>query len=195
MKSLVTALAMGLFATIAPAQEMLDLSSISNYLNGLKTAKSTFSQISDDGSLATGTLYIKRPGKMRFEYDPPNTALVLARANAVVIMDPKSNQPPESYPLKRTPLSIVLGRNIDLDQAGMVAGHVFDGTFTVIRAQDPENREHGWIDLYFSDAPVALRKWVIHDGNGGQVAVVLDGLETGMQLSSELFNEGLGDNR
>ena len=127
-------------ASAAPAlAEKLPLSAISRYLNGMQTAQAPFTQINDDGSLSTGTLYIKRPGRVRFEYDPPEKAVVVAGGGAVVIFDPKSNVEPETYPLSRTPLSIILARNVDLDRANMVTGHGFDGTATVVTAQDPEN--------------------------------------------------------
>ncbi|MHA6262977.1 LolA family protein [Arenibacterium sp. CAU 1754] len=175
-------------ATSAWAQDKLPLSAISKYLNGLNTAQSTFTQYNDDGSRSTGTVYLKRPGRMRFEYDPPNKAVVVAGGGTVIIHDPKSNQPSETYPLKRTPLSIILARKVDLDRANMVVGHSFDGKSTVVRAQDPENREYGHIDLMFSGNPVALRQWIITDGQGGRTAVVLNGLKQGGSLSDNLFN-------
>lgn len=181
-------------ASAAPAlAEKLPLSAISRYLNGMQTAQAPFTQINDDGSLSTGTLYIKRPGRVRFEYDPPEKAVVVAGGGAVVIFDPKSNVEPETYPLSRTPLSIILASNVDLDRANMVTGHGFDGTATVVTAQDPENPEYGNIQLMFTDDPVELRKWVITDGGGGQTTVVLQSLETGKALSDILFNTQLVD--
>lgn len=70
----------------------------------------------------------------------------------------------------------------------MVVGHDFDGTSTIVRAQDPKNPEYGSIEMMFTDSPVELRKWVIHDGSGGKTTVILGGLETGVTLSSRLFN-------
>lgn len=186
--STVAAFCMSVMAAGSAAAEKLPLSEISAYLNSLKTAQGTFRQINDDGSVSTGTLYISRPGRMRFEYDPPEQALVLASANAVYIIDGKSNQPPETYPLRRTPLSLILARQVNLGQARMVVGHDVDGDATVVTAQDPKNPEQGSIRMSFTDDPVQLRQWVIYDANGGQTTVVLDALETGMSLSSTLFD-------
>jgi len=176
MKHVSFALVFGLLtamsASVGWAAEKLPLSSISDYLNGLKTAQGPFTQINDDGSLSTGTLYIHRPGRMRFEYDPPESSVVIAGGGAVTIHDPKSNQPPESYPLKRTPLSIILAKTVDLDRAHMVVGHGFDGSSTIVTAQDPENPEYGSIELMFTADPIELRKWVIHDGSGGQTTEI-----------------------
>ena len=192
MKQIFLSLVIVMAAPSLWAAEKLSLQEISSYLNGIKTAQSRFSQINDDGSRSAGTLYIHRPGRIRFEYDPPESALVIAGGGAVVIHDPKSNEPPETYPLKRTPLWIILARKVDLGRANMVVGHEFDGTATIVRAQDPDNPELGSIELMFTDNPVALARWVIRDGNGGQTSVVMGAFKTGVRLSSQLFSTQTG---
>ena len=180
---------------VSPAwAEKLPLNDISRYLNTLKSAQGEFTQINDDGTLSTGKIYIKRPGRIRFEYNPPDQAVVVAGSGAVVVFDPKSNEAPETYPLRRTPLSIILARTVDLGRANMVVGHGFDGTATVVTAQDPENPEYGRIDMMFTDAPTALRKWIIHDGSGGQTIIILGALDEDVRLSDGLFDVGdVGD--
>lgn len=176
-------------ALAAPAQaEKLSLDALSQYFNALKTAKGAFTQINDDGTIATGTLYIKRPGKIRFEYNPPETTLVLASSNTVAIFDPKTNQGPESYPLGKTPLSIILARTVDLSSANMVTGHSYDGTATVITAQDPAHPEYGSIELKFTSAPVELRQWVINNDSGARTTMVLGALTKGGSLPNSLFD-------
>jgi outer membrane lipoprotein-sorting protein len=186
------ALALGLMALtpLAAAAQILPLGEISSYLNKLQTAKGAFTQINDDGSISTGTIYIKRPGKVRFEYNPPETALVIAGSNTVVIFDKKSNEPAQSYPLARTPLSIILARNVNLGAANMVTGHRFDGTATVVTAQDPENPQYGNIQLKFTGNPVELRQWIINDGSGSQTTIVLGDLQKGGDLPNRLFDVG-----
>lgn len=188
--SLLLGFALAIALPLAAAAQKLPLSEISSYLNDLQTAKGEFTQINDDGSISTGTIYIKRPGKVRFEYNPPETALVIAGSNTVVIYDGKSNQAPESYPLNRTPLSIILARNVNLGATNMVTGHGFDGTATVVTAQDPENPEYGNIQMKFTANPVELRQWIINDGNGSQTTVVLGDLQKGGNLPNRLFDVG-----
>lgn len=187
--------ALAMSTTAALAQGKVSLSAISTYLNGLTTVTAPFVQYNGDGSKSTGQLYLHRPGRMRFEYDPPNGATVVAGTGAVVIHDPKSNQPPESYPLKRTPLSLILDRNVNLGRADMIVGHRREGDTTVVTAQDPKNPEYGRIDLVFSGNPLELRKWVIHDNGGGQTTTVLGELTKGQKLSSSLFNTQSGSAR
>jgi len=192
LMSRIATVAIAVVAAQAAMAERLPLGTISNYLNDLRTAQGTFTQINDDGTIDTGTIYIKRPGKMRFEYNAPNDGLVVAAANAVYIVDKKSNQAPETYPLRRTPLSLILARNVNLGQANMVTGHSFDGTATIVTAQDPENPEYGNIQMKFTGNPVQLRQWVVNDSGGGQTTVILGELQTGGNLSNRLFDPPRG---
>lgn len=184
----IAAISVAVVTAQAAWADKLPLNAISGYLNGLRAAEGTFTQINDDGSVDTGKIYIKRPGKMRFEYNAPNETLMVASANAVYIVDSKSNQPPETYPLRRTPLSLILARNVNLGQANMVVGHDFDGTATVVTAQDPQHPEYGNIEMKFTGNPVQLRQWVVNDSGGGQTTVVLGELQTGGSLSNRLFD-------
>ena len=181
-------LALTAMATAPARADKLGLDELSGYLNTPQSARSDFTQVNDDGTLSTGRFYIKRPGRARFEYDGKDAAKVIAGQGSVVIHDPKSNQPPESYPLRRTPLSIILAERVDLSRAKMVVGHDYDGTATRVRAQDPEHPDYGSIDLYFTGEPVQLRKWVINDGTGSQTTVILGGMKTGMSFPLSLFN-------
>lgn len=168
--------------------EKIPLSRISAYLNGFSTARAEFTQINADGTISTGQLALKRPGRARFEYDPPNKALVIAGGGRVAIFDDKSNQPPEQYPLARTPLSVILAKRVDFARAQMVVGHDGDATSTRVIAQDPENPEYGTIALIFTGDPVELRQWVITDGSGQATTVILGDMQTGPDLPASLFD-------
>ncbi|MCW8844041.1 MAG: outer membrane lipoprotein carrier protein LolA [Rhodobacteraceae bacterium] len=188
MKKPLLTIALTIVAALPVRADILPLAEVSAYLNDLKTVEAAFTQINDDGSISTGRLYMKRPGRIRFEYDPPEKAMVLASGNTVAIFDGRSNQPPESYPLQRTPLSVILEEQVDLGRADMVTDHVYDGTITRVRAQDPEHPEYGSIDMMFTAGPVELRQWIINDGNGGRTTVILGEMETGQELGNSLFS-------
>ena len=185
---LLTSAAMLAAAKPAAASE-LSLDQISLYLNGLQTAEATFTQVNDDGTLATGKLFIKRPGRMRFEYNPPEDLLVMAGGGQIGIFDGKSNLgKAERYPLNRTPLNVILERNVDLARRNMVVGKTFDGTATTVIAQDPENPEYGRIALKFTGNPIELRQWIVTDGQGATTTVILGGMDRGQDLSATLFD-------
>ena len=178
------------FLTLAlPAlAEPIPLRDLSRYLGGLSTVETDFTQVNADGSVSMGKLFIKRPGRVRFEYAPPDRSLVLASGGQVAIFDAKSNQPPEQYPLKRTPLNLILDAKIDLGRAKMVVGHGEVENTTRVLAQDPDHPEYGTIELVFSADPLALRQWIITDDLGQATTVILGEFKTGGEFKPSLFN-------
>lgn len=174
----------------SPAFAMqLSLNEISAYVNGITEATSDFTQVNDDGTLSTGTFFMHRPGRVRFEYNPPEALLIVAGGGQVGIFDGKSNiRQAERYPLRRTPLNLILEPNVDLSRRNMVVGHDFDGTATVVTAQDPEHPEYGSIQLKFTANPIELRQWIVTDGQGAQTTVILGQLSRASGLSGSMFN-------
>ena len=170
------------------AAEKIPLADLSRYLNSLTTATAGFTQVNSDGSISTGKVFIKRPGRVRFEYAPPDDTLVLASGGQVAIFDAKSNQPPEQYPLRRTPLNLILARNVDLGRARMVMAHQSEGNTTSVVAQDPKNPEYGSIRLIFTGDPVQLRQWVITDEAGFETTVILGDLSKSDDFPPSTFS-------
>jgi outer membrane lipoprotein-sorting protein len=181
------AAALSVFAGSASAQQ-LSLDQISAYLNDLQTAQGGFTQINQDGTLSTGQIYIKRPGRIRFEYNAPVDSLVMAGGGQLAVFDPRSNTGPDRYPLNQTPLSIILQPNVDLDRARMVTNVVSDGTTTTVTAQDPDNPNYGNIQMVFTANPVELRQWIVTDDLGTETTVILNDLIKGGSIGDILFN-------
>lgn len=177
----------GLAASPSLAQQ-LSLNQVSAYLNSFTTAESEFTQINADGTISTGTVYIKRPNRVRFEYNPPEESLVVAGGGQVAIFDPRSDGGADRYPLNQTPLKIILERNIDFSRSNMVTRHVSDGTTTTVTAQDPDRPELGNIQMVYTANPVELRQWIVTDDTGQQTTVILGDLSTGGQIADILFN-------
>jgi outer membrane lipoprotein-sorting protein len=185
--SLIAAVALTLFAGAASAQQ-LSLSQISAYLNQLQTAQGGFTQINADGTLSTGQIYIKRPGRIRFEYNAPSDSMVLASGGQLAIFDARSNTGPDRYPLNQTPLSIILQPNVDLGRESMVTNVATDGTSTTVTAQDPDNPDYGSIQMVFTANPIELRQWVVTDDLGAETTVILNDLISGGVIRDILFN-------
>ncbi|MEO6298576.1 MAG: outer membrane lipoprotein carrier protein LolA [Paracoccaceae bacterium] len=179
-----TLIAMSLSAQAAE----VPLDTLSSYLNSLTTVEAAFVQVNGDGSKAKGTIFIQRPGRARFEYAGRDKSLVLASGNMVAIFDAKSNQPPEQYPLGRTPLNLILAQNVDLSTAKMVIGHSEVGSTTRVVAQDPKHPDYGTIELVFSENPVVLTQWIITDDIGNQTSVTLGDLVVGKTYPSSTFS-------
>lgn len=179
--------AIGMLTGPAMAQK-IPLGELAGYINSIQSAQSGFTQINDDGSITTGEIFIKRPGRARFDYAAPDNSLVIAGGGQVAIFDPKSNVPPEQFPLARTPLNLILGRNIDFNKSNMIVGHAEDGEATVVTVQDPAHPEYGNIQLKFTGNPVQLRQWVITNDAGQQTTVIMQSLEKTSSIPSRLFN-------
>ena len=184
--------AMGPFAidTYLPAfpamAEKIPLNEISRYLNSLKTAQAEFTQVNGDGSISTGTVFIHRPNRVRFEYKGDKT-LVLASAGQVAVFDGKSRSGPQQYPLSKTPLSLILAPNVNLGQARMVTGYAEKKNTTVVTAQDPQHPEYGNIQMVFSANPTQLRQWVVTDDAGTRTTVILGDMKTGVSFPPSKF--------
>ncbi len=164
----------------------ISLSEISRYLNGLTTVTSDFTQVNPDGTVSTGTVYIQRPGRVRFEYDNDNT-LVLASGGNVAVFDSKSNGGPQQYPLSQTPLSIILDSNVNLGRPGVVTGHTEQNNGTIVVAQDPQHPDHGNIQMVFTQ-PTELRQWVVTDDSGQKTTVILGEMRKGGSIPSSRFS-------
>lgn len=189
MTRLIAALALTLTLALPrpAAAAPIPLPDLSRYLEELTLVKADFTQISADGAVVTGTLYMRRPGRARFEYDRDG-GLVVVGGSQVAVFDPVSNLPPEQYPLKRTPLDLILSRNIDLSSAAEVLRHSGDAALTSVLLRDPETPEAGTLELVFTGNPVELRQWVMTDEAGSATTVVLGAVERPRQLSNLLFS-------
>lgn len=170
----------------AEAQDQRELARVSAYLNSISTLQGNFVQVDPDGILSEGQFYMSRPGRIRFEYNDPNPALVIADGAWVGIVD-KRYSSVERYPLAETPLNLILKRDVNLGREGAVAGiDVSDGQMRV-RAQDPDHPERGAITLIFGANPLELRQWIIEDSQGGSTTVALSDMRANVQISNSQF--------
>jgi outer membrane lipoprotein-sorting protein len=164
-----------------------DLARIETYLNGIRTLKARFLQIAPDGNTSQGTAWLQRPGRMRFQYDPPSPLLLVAGHGLVVFRDTQLDQV-TNIPLSSTPLGLLLREHITL--SGDV--RVSDVTrlpgqiqITLARADSPGD---GSLTLIFSDNPLTLRQWTVTDAQGKETRVTLFNVELGGTFDQQLFN-------
>ncbi|MGB0659582.1 MAG: outer membrane lipoprotein carrier protein LolA [Mangrovicoccus sp.] len=177
-----------LLTAALPAQaKPLSLSQLAAYIDTLQSVQSRFVQVNADGSQSRGTLSLKRPGRARFDYDD-GELLVLASGGQVAIFDKYSGGHPAQYPLKRTPLNLILARKVSFDQPGLVVQHKESGERTLIVAQDPESPELGHIALYFEESPMRLAEWILTNESGEQTRVVLGPFSEKKSLGPSLFS-------
>ena len=156
------------------------------YLQGLTEAQAHFVQTDPRGATSQGTLYLQRPGKARFAYDPPSGLLVVADGHSVSIANSQLKTF-DRYPLMATPLSIFLARQIRLDKGIVVSevSRMADG-FS-LTARDGKKEAEGQITLTFSDNPLALVGWMVTDAQGASTRVRLSALDRSGGLDQKLF--------
>jgi outer membrane lipoprotein-sorting protein len=186
-RSLLLALA-ALPALALPAAAQVNVTPINSYLQALRSAQGRFRQTNPNGSMQSGTFYLAKPGRIRFEYDSPKGAMVIADGTWVGVFDPKSNRNPTRYPLDRTPLSLLLRDRLSLAEPGLVLGATRGSGVTDITVVDPRTPREGRMRMRFSDDPIRLREWEITTKAGQRTRVALTELATGVRIDPSLFN-------
>lgn len=167
-------------------EDMRDLARISNYLNGITTLEGDFVQVGPDGQLSEGQFYLRRPGRLRFEYEPPNPALVVADGFWVGVYDTRMNTL-DRYPLGNTPLELLLRERVDLRAEGAVQSIERGEGVIRVKAIEPDKPDRGSITMIFADNPLELRQWVVVDSQGLTTTVALSEMRTNVQLDPNLF--------
>ncbi|MDZ4319316.1 MAG: outer-membrane lipoprotein carrier protein LolA [Phenylobacterium sp.] len=173
----------------APALSAADhalVSRATTYLQGLNEAKGRFVQTDPWGAVTQGSIYLKRPGKARFDYEPPSGLLVVSDGALVSIHD-KRLKTFESYPLQATPLALFLARQIRLDQGVVITRVTRLADGFSITARDGKKEAEGQITLTFSDNPMSLVGWTVTDAQGQSTRIRLTGLTRASGLASSLF--------
>jgi outer membrane lipoprotein-sorting protein len=156
------------------------------YLQDLGEVKGRFAQTDSRGAVTHGELYLKRPGRARFAYDPPSGLLVVSDGANVSVFDPRLRSF-NRYPLKYTPLSLFLARQIRLDR-GVVVTHVthFSNGFG-LTARDGRHEAQGQITLTFATDPFRLSDWTMTDARGQTTRVQLTSLQPTSGTDPALF--------
>ena len=173
-------------ASALDARDQADVGRIERYLNAITTLRSKFIQRASTGNIASGTVYISRPGKMRFEYDPPAPILLVADGIFLIYVD-KDLEQISHVPISSTPISVLVSENVSLTESHDIAA-VARGPGTVsVTLTMKSDPEAGAVRLLFTDAPLALKQWYIRDAQGVEVRVSLLDPERGAELDSGLF--------
>ncbi len=181
------------FLTTSPIlkADPYSLENISQYLQNLKILKADFSQTNPDGTISSGTILIKRPGRMRFEYNKPDKTLVLVSAGALAIFDPKGDEKPITYPIKNNPISLILKGKVDLLNSGIVVKYKVSAEKAVLTIRDPKKPQRGSVELVFVGTKPELEKFTIKNENGSSTSISLKDTKYPKKLNETLFSIAL----
>jgi len=171
----------------ATPQDQADLSRIEAYLNGVRTLKAHFLQVAPNGAISQGTAWLERPGRMRFQYDPPSPLLLVAGHGLVIFHDSQLGQT-SNIPIGRTPLGILLSDHLSFAGGGVTVTGMqhLPGQIQVslVRTDSPGD---GTLTLVFSDNPLTLRQWTVLDAQRQETRVTLYDVQTGGTFDQDLF--------
>lgn len=167
------------------AQDQADLQRIAAYLNSIGTMTARFHQSSTNGATASGWLWMERPGRMRFQYDPPSPILLLADRFYVYYVDTQLAEVSQ-VGLKSTPAWFLLRAPISFNDLVVTRFERADNLLR-ITVVDPSAPDNGSLTMLFTDQPLSLRQWTIVDQQRHVTRVSLSQQQFGMALDPNLF--------
>jgi outer membrane lipoprotein-sorting protein len=187
----IVAAVLGTVLTTGPARpgraQPTIVADVERYLNTITTLEARFQQIAPNGGLATGKLYLQRPGRLRFDYDPPSRIRLVAPGDWRLIFYDASIKQVNVIPIGQTPLGILLDREISLDDDVEVIDVQRAGEEIALTVVREGRADQGAVTLVFAEQPMTLRRWSVTDAQGLVTHVLLDEVRTGGRIDPELF--------
>lgn len=186
-------------ATAFDAKQRQLLDRVSHYLSSIQTLVGNFVQVAPDGTRTDGTFYIQKPGKVRFEYNPPSPTEVIADGSSVAVRNRALNTQ-DLWPLSQTPLRYLLAGHIDLlHDTDVVSVSSDDKYVTVVIEEKQVMVGTSRLMIMFDAKDLTLRQWTVTDPQGLQTTVAVYNLNANEKPDPTLFvinyqrNPGIGN--
>lgn len=173
--------------TDAAANEKAIEKSVEAYLSSITTMKSRFIQTSQGGDQVAGTFYLKRPGKMRFQYDAPMTDFIVADGTFVYYYDGELKQQSSTL-ISQSLADFFLRKKLTLSGDLRVDGIRREGEYLIINMVQAKDPLAGSLSLLLTEAPLQLKKWRVVDAQGLITEVELFDIQSGISLDGDLFH-------
>lgn len=158
-----------------------------DYLESVETLQADFIQQAESGATANGTLKMKRPGLIRFQYAPPAKILMVSDGTLVSFIDYEVGQLTQ-WPLFDTPLAHLVREELDLLNQTLVDEVAIEPGFIRFRLRNPNEPDQGWIRFHFSDTPMRLLGWDLSDAQGQVTTVALTNPVVNAELDRRAFD-------
>ncbi|PWG03874.1 LolA family protein [Sphingosinicella humi] len=171
------------------AQSSSPLSQVQAHMKTVDTMTANFSQTGRTGQTLNGKLTMKRPGKVRFQYQKGVPMLIVGDGKALTMIDYEVDQV-SRWPIGDSPLSVLLNPNKDLSGIAKVTRN--DGQVLLIEARDPKKPEFGTITIAFAKVPSApaglmLEGWTALDAQNNRTTIKLSGQRYNVQVADSAF--------
>jgi outer membrane lipoprotein-sorting protein len=168
------------------ANAQVGVPQIEQYINSIRTLQARFVQSNPNGSIVQGTVYLSRPGRMRFQYDAPSQLKVVADGRQVTLWDPATRDFGQ-WPIGWTAASFLVREPLKLSGDLTVQSLQRTGDGLQLNMVQTKKPQEGQVIVRLAENPLALRGWTIIDNRGNKVDVALSNVQTGMQLADSLF--------
>ena len=169
------------------AKQRALLDRISNYLSSVQTMVGKFVQVGPDGGRTEGAFYMQKPGRVRFQYNPPSPIDIVSDGSSVVVRDRKLATQ-DLYPLSQTPLRYLLAERIDLLRDTDVVSVGADDSFaTVVIEQKQLFVGTDRLMIMFDAKDLTLKQWTVTDPQGFDTTVAVYNLDSTKKPDPNLF--------
>ncbi len=168
------------------SEDQADLKRVATYLDGIHTMRARFQQVAAGGGLSQGKIYLRRPGLMRVEYEPPVPVLLVADGLWVNYYDSELDQLTQ-IPISQTPIWFLLQETIDFSPKITVTNIERSPGAVRISVYQSDNPDAGSASLTFADDPLQLKQWTITDSQGTSIKIALQDAVFGGALANDLF--------
>jgi outer membrane lipoprotein-sorting protein len=175
-----------IFATF-DANQRAQAAKVSSYLSSLQTLVGNFVQVGPDGTKTKGDFYIQKPGKVRFEYDPPSPIDLIADGSTLAVRD-RVLATQDIYPLSQTPLRYLLSDRIDLLKDTNVVSVTADDLFISVTIEEKQALiGTSRLMLMVGAKDGQLKQWTVTDPQGYDTTVAVYNLDSSRKLDPGLF--------
>ena len=180
--------------SFAEINDNKSIEKVKDYLNKLVSLEANFVQISSDGEIKKGKIFISLPGKLRISYEKPNDLLMTSKGFWLVVQDLRLKQT-NNIPINQTPLNIFLNKQLDFDNKKFDVNYENESGIVSFEFIGKDQFIGTSFKLIFTDNPIQLKKWVITDEFENKTSVLFQNLITGKKYSHILFfPEDFGEN-
>jgi outer membrane lipoprotein-sorting protein len=175
-------------STAFDAKQRALVERVNAYLTSVQTMVGDFTQVAPDGARTTGKFYLQKPGRVRFEYNPPSPVELVADGQSMVVRDRKLATQ-DLYPLSQTPLKFLLADRIDLIKDTDLVGVYSDNMFvTMVIEQRPMIVGGTYrLMLMFSSKDLELKQWTVTDPQGYDTTVAVFNLDKHKRPDPDMF--------
>lgn len=176
----------GTTTALTPEQRAV-IDRVNTYLSNTQVLSGDFIQVGPDGNKTKGQFFISKPGKVRFEYDPPSPIDIVADGQSVVVRDRKLATQ-DLYPLSQTPLRFLLSDHVNLlKDTNLVALYTDDVFITVVVEEKNGIVGTSRLMIMFSSTDMQLKQWTVTDPQGYDTTVAVYNLDTTKRPDPSLF--------